>query len=136
MIRRPPRSTLFPYTTLFRSRDALEHRLHARHVLGEPRLHLREEDIGVVEAAVDQIDGAAVQRVQTRRQRLGGDLRRIPGRIEDGERAHADFHAKGAKWPLFRPDVSSQSMPKACMWLRDALASARREAAGWPTLSR
>src|SRR2546430_8333289 len=27
MIRRPPRSTLFPYTTLFRSRGSLEHRL-------------------------------------------------------------------------------------------------------------
>src|SRR5258708_19274682 len=26
MIRRPPRSTLFPYTTLFRSRRALSHR--------------------------------------------------------------------------------------------------------------
>src|SRR3712207_7279434 len=26
MIRRPPRSTLFPYTTLFRSRDVLLHR--------------------------------------------------------------------------------------------------------------
>src|SRR5256885_13108295 len=26
MIRRPPRSTLFPYTTLFRSRGAEEHR--------------------------------------------------------------------------------------------------------------
>src|SRR3989454_8271297 len=26
MIRRPPRSTLFPYTTLFRSRDLREHR--------------------------------------------------------------------------------------------------------------
>src|SRR3712207_8885250 len=25
MIRRPPRSTLFPYTTLFRSPDALDH---------------------------------------------------------------------------------------------------------------
>src|SRR2546427_9571753 len=25
MIRRPPRSTLFPYTTLFRSREYLEH---------------------------------------------------------------------------------------------------------------
>src|SRR3712207_7074347 len=25
MIRRPPRSTLFPYTTLFRSRDTLEY---------------------------------------------------------------------------------------------------------------
>src|SRR5258706_9447699 len=27
MIRRPPRSTLFPYTTLFRSRSHLDHRL-------------------------------------------------------------------------------------------------------------
>src|SRR5256885_11493971 len=27
MIRRPPRSTLFPYTTLFRSKEALEHKL-------------------------------------------------------------------------------------------------------------
>src|SRR3712207_8994345 len=27
MIRRPPRSTLFPYTTLFRSLDILAHRL-------------------------------------------------------------------------------------------------------------
>src|SRR3712207_8256973 len=26
MIRRPPRSTLFPYTTLFRSRDPFSHR--------------------------------------------------------------------------------------------------------------
>src|SRR2546422_8322503 len=26
MIRRPPRSTLFPYTTLFRSRKGVEHR--------------------------------------------------------------------------------------------------------------
>src|SRR2546425_6572514 len=28
MIRRPPRSTLFPYTTLFRSDDALGHLTH------------------------------------------------------------------------------------------------------------
>src|ERR1035437_10738545 len=28
MIRRPPRSTLFPYTTLFRSEDAVEDRGH------------------------------------------------------------------------------------------------------------
>src|SRR5690349_23581262 len=32
MIRRPPRSTLFPYTTLFRSHD----RAHRRHVLERP----------------------------------------------------------------------------------------------------
>src|SRR2546430_13700807 len=30
MIRRPPRSTLFPYTTLFRSSDALHHRQAAQ----------------------------------------------------------------------------------------------------------
>src|SRR5947199_6748932 len=30
MIRRPPRSTLFPYTTLFRSCIAAEHRLERR----------------------------------------------------------------------------------------------------------
>src|SRR3712207_7681595 len=34
MIRRPPRSTLFPYTTLFRSRHVIED--HAGDRLGEP----------------------------------------------------------------------------------------------------
>src|SRR3989442_10489645 len=37
MIRRPPRSTLFPYTTLFRSRSGAAHRLvlvdHGAHAL-------------------------------------------------------------------------------------------------------
>src|SRR2546430_4433295 len=41
MIRRPPRSTLFPYTTLFRSRHPLApsrpQRLEARFLGGEPR---------------------------------------------------------------------------------------------------
>src|SRR5256886_8904905 len=32
MIRRPPRSTLFPYTTLFRSRLQERHRPRTRHV--------------------------------------------------------------------------------------------------------
>src|SRR2546422_4538592 len=42
MIRRPPRSTLFPYTTLFRSQElsapADEHRVHSIHAR---RLHAR-----------------------------------------------------------------------------------------------
>src|SRR3712207_7403197 len=40
MIRRPPRSTLFPYTTLFRSAGLLadEHHLRAREPLSEDRL--------------------------------------------------------------------------------------------------
>src|SRR2546425_12577881 len=47
MIRRPPRSTLFPYTTLFRSTrheresEACGHRLANR--LGAPELHRRRE---------------------------------------------------------------------------------------------
>src|SRR2546422_3999465 len=43
MIRRPPRSTLFPYTTLFRSREA-EHR--GAHRLGE---RAAVDERGVVE---------------------------------------------------------------------------------------
>src|SRR5437588_7753690 len=35
MIRRPPRSTLFPYTTLFRSRHAGEKRDRQRHRLAD-----------------------------------------------------------------------------------------------------
>src|SRR5258706_9104382 len=38
MIRRPPRSTLFPYTTLFRSRDAVEQdHLPSLEELDDPR---------------------------------------------------------------------------------------------------
>src|SRR2546427_6908678 len=54
MIRRPPRSTLFPYTTLFRSRvrtlDGKEHRALARHYvlaccsIQNARLLLRSEE--------------------------------------------------------------------------------------------
>src|SRR5258705_8117765 len=52
MIRRPPRSTLFPYTTLFRSREETEHHVVAgrepRHVLADlhdhPGEHVRSEE--------------------------------------------------------------------------------------------
>src|SRR5438309_5601181 len=43
MIRRPPRSTLFPYTTLFRSRQqgGMDHR-------GDADAHLRHAEFGVM----------------------------------------------------------------------------------------
>src|SRR2546429_6819520 len=48
MIRRPPRSTLFPYTTLFRSRPAAHER--EEHLLGEDRaaqpLEVRAHHLG------------------------------------------------------------------------------------------
>src|SRR2546430_10884297 len=47
MIRRPPRSTLFPYTTLFRSRrDSNERVGHLRAIrLGEPRQELVTDSV-------------------------------------------------------------------------------------------
>src|SRR5258708_12706613 len=41
MIRRPPRSTLFPYTTLFRS-PKVDRAQIALHALAQPRQHLAE----------------------------------------------------------------------------------------------
>src|SRR5258707_10289665 len=52
MIRRPPRSTLFPYTTLFRS-QALVHAMHVGQelalVVGQGRFHPVQEQRGLVE---------------------------------------------------------------------------------------
>src|SRR2546422_7700032 len=44
MIRRPPRSTLFPYTTLFRSEQRSERRDRAVHQSGEPGLDDLEDE--------------------------------------------------------------------------------------------
>src|SRR3712207_8000337 len=65
MIRRPPRSTLFPYTTLFRSDDA-----DARHLEGLPHLRLAEHDLALDGAQhagkgrTDVVDGLVDDAVQ------------------------------------------------------------------------
>src|SRR3712207_8206150 len=46
MIRRPPRSTLFPYTTLFRSRDGAGAARDGRAVRRRPRRRLLRHDAG------------------------------------------------------------------------------------------
>src|SRR3712207_9193992 len=66
MIRRPPRSTLFPYTTLFRS-----HRVEERHARFERVGHARA--VGLREQVVDEVD-ARVEVLETG-ERLG------PGRL-------------------------------------------------------
>src|SRR5438445_8382996 len=45
-IRRPPRSTLFPYTTLFRSRQADHPRVRLRHPVPGPSLRRGQESVG------------------------------------------------------------------------------------------
>src|SRR5258708_8102214 len=42
MIRRPPRSTLFPYTTLFRSSDVLVEHPFVLKIIGNSAVYLRE----------------------------------------------------------------------------------------------
>src|SRR5256885_9260240 len=51
MIRRPPRSTLFPYTTLFRSQRAVVRKWI--HAIGESIQVNRDESVGVGAAADD-----------------------------------------------------------------------------------
>src|ERR1043165_10038768 len=47
MMRRPPRSTLFPYTPLFRSPDAIARRAAARHLVkARERAGRDERDVG------------------------------------------------------------------------------------------
>src|SRR2546429_4715415 len=75
MIRRPPRSTLFPYTTLFRSHRAL-HLSHDRVVLleelGQP------DQYGVEDAARlagrDHVDVQIAERLGVLAQRIGEGL--------------------------------------------------------------
>src|SRR2546430_13148856 len=57
MIRRPPRSTLFPYTTLFRSREFADHlepqRLRERAQLGQRGVELDVAHVGQLHGCND-----------------------------------------------------------------------------------
>src|SRR5688572_31830702 len=53
MLRRPPRSTLFPYTTLFRS--------EAARLLGAPHVYLRGD--GVSPPMMDELAGSGFDRL-------------------------------------------------------------------------
>src|SRR2546430_4392296 len=68
MIRRPPRSTLFPYTTLFRSERAAVGTLKVRHLVDGDR-------------RVAAASGAGRDRVL-----MGGRQRHEPGGDEEGAR--------------------------------------------------
>src|SRR5256886_5945276 len=104
MIRRPPRSTLFPYTTLFRSgiaaiaQDALvavdvAHRAAARRRVEEPRIIGEEPRIVGRRfdlAEIDGPDGSVLDR----------DLVPLPGAVVgDRERVlgHGDFLGNGSR---------------------------------------
>src|SRR3989454_2166905 len=60
MIRRPPRSTLFPYTTLFRS-VGNEMRVVVSELAGRRNVRLRAEALGI---ATDDRDAGVLQRIK------------------------------------------------------------------------
>src|SRR3989442_6986602 len=63
MIRRPPRSTLFPYTTLFRSCQVLERQGHRR----------RRAKVGEVAVLLEQHGGDAGVRVEQQEHAVARD---------------------------------------------------------------
>src|SRR3712207_7380063 len=70
MIRRPPRSTLFPYTTLFRSRRTVGKELPMRAEVGD-RLHVHGRVVGAPDPSSEIIevrgqDGGPPDRKSTR----------------------------------------------------------------------
>src|SRR2546427_12646617 len=95
MIRRPPRSTLFPYTTLFRSRSDVEvgqavvvdvtHRYAATVVV----VHVGENvERGIVGQPVGERDAGAARRQELEQLRLaGGAAGRERQRREEKQRS-------------------------------------------------
>src|SRR3712207_8165148 len=71
MIRRPPRSTLFPYTTLFRSGDVRAGRAGARPLPAHPRRGHRAPP-----AVLAAVDDPPARRVHAELPRDGGGRRR------------------------------------------------------------
>src|SRR5260370_39702629 len=103
MIRRPPRSTLFPYTTLFRSQLA-EHWQDVAEDLRAGRVYLPGKDLaafGVTEADLAAPSASPPLRgliaFQVRR---AADLRNdgplITGKLRDFRRAALAVHAAGS----------------------------------------
>src|SRR3712207_8989200 len=74
MIRRPPRSTLFPYTTLFRSalgvKERTTERLADRRLVGREVAGARQRHGGRVEVAALEQRGPALEQVDRKSTRL------------------------------------------------------------------
>src|SRR6266571_2466313 len=74
MIRRPPRSTLFPYTTLFRSRVRRARRLPHPHVGGHRHRSRSEEHTSELQSHVNLVCRLLLEKKKIRHCRRGGGL--------------------------------------------------------------
>src|SRR2546421_4015139 len=66
MIRRPPRSTLFPYTTLFRSGPEEMLRSDAEHGGADTNVGVERNDFAIVESLAEAVDEVDLDRKSTR----------------------------------------------------------------------
>src|SRR3712207_7789233 len=98
MIRRPPRSTLFPYTTLFRSVRVEVHVLEA--VGREVRVHLRRGDVGVPKHLLQRPQVAAAGE-QVRGERVAQDRKSTRLNSSHANISYAVFCLKKKKEALY-----------------------------------
>src|SRR3989441_4380893 len=108
MIRRPPRSTLFPYTTLFRSRLAGS-RHHAEQAAERPMAENDHGLPGLQACALDRAEGAG-QRLGERRPRRGERAAKGHDVTPDETRRQRDGLAIG---PVDEEQVLTQVGPTA-----------------------
>src|SRR2546429_9367595 len=106
MIRRPPRSTLFPYTTLFRSVTELplEHSVHA------PQLLL----LAQLQAVVGQARAALTLEAARRHGELALVLERLHAALQEQIRALAagePARGTGGSGPYFSSGCKAASAP-------------------------
>src|SRR2546428_3789293 len=98
MIRRPPRSTLFPYTTLFRSRSVADatcrgetalHMTIVTHALATTLGVRSEEHTSELQSQSNLVCRLLLEKEKVRGQRGGHDKQRLdaPRRRDDGHRA-------------------------------------------------
>src|ERR1035441_9248580 len=97
MIRRPPRSTLFPYTTLFRSVKAGMIRVQLLGAFGQ--LHAALRVAAIYEELAEKSDGIAVHRVK-RQNALSCNLKRIEVFLVCEDLGQAEIRQM-IRWPQF-----------------------------------
>src|ERR1022692_1964624 len=70
MIRRPPRSTLFPYTTLFRSHASHRWHRHLRVCLHELQLHRSEEHTSELQSPCNLVCRLLLEKKKNKEQKV------------------------------------------------------------------
>src|SRR2546427_5439508 len=145
MIRRPPRSTLFPYPTLFRSAAATPYRLHRRDTLlglfwpkldqDHARAALRQALHGLRQGlGGDVLTSRGDEEVGIGEQRLWCDVRAFQHALEASDWSSAlELHRGGLLEGFFLSDA-----PEFERWLEDERARLRNRAceAAWTLAQR